>query len=114
MGRRACTRGSHASRVCHGLQVLAHFNRHRSDPCLTLIDSFIRSPSPLVGQYAAILPTLHDLHASAREWALAAGKQALQDIDCPTLASIQTCQILATYWCAADEPQRNIMFSSEQ
>lgn len=62
---------------------------------------------------APLLRPLGNLQASAKSWAIEAGKEVLQTIDKPTFHAIRTCQILAMYWFGVGDSERNTMFSGE-
>jgi hypothetical protein len=59
----------------------------------------------------AVLRSLGDLRTASRQWALEAGRTALQHMDQPTLYMIQTCQMLSLYWFSQGDSRRNDMFS---
>jgi hypothetical protein len=60
-----------------------------------------------------LLDPLGDLHSLGLKWATCAGREVLQDMDQPCLASIQTCQVLALFWFSVGQSQRNTMFSGQ-
>ncbi|KAF2995616.1 hypothetical protein E8E14_002930 [Neopestalotiopsis sp. 37M] len=57
-------------------------------------------------------PFGNKLEEVGKQWALRAGGQVLQDMDQPTLDSVQACQVLAIYWFAYSDHRRNNTFSA--
>ena len=66
----------------------------------------------MLSRHAAVLGPLGDLRVLGRQWALQAARTVLQDVDQPTFASVQVCEMLSLYWFSVGDFQRNSMFLS--
>lgn len=76
-----------------------------------IASNFLAPASRLAQQSLIDLESLGDIPTLGRSWAELAGRLCLQDIDQPTLAHAQTCQILGLYWFSRGESSRNSMLS---
>lgn len=77
------------------------------------IARFIHSSS-CTPQQKALLANIPNIEESARQWAVQAGAEVLQQMEEPTIEGIQTCQVLGIYWFSRDEPQRNNLFTGKR
>jgi hypothetical protein len=86
-------------------------------PCLCTFQTnkfrFLPCGSPLARKNASLLHSLGDLQSLGQQWATQAGKEALPEVVDPTIASIQTCQVLALFWFSVGHSRSNTMFSGE-
>ncbi|KAG9240843.1 hypothetical protein BJ878DRAFT_523870 [Calycina marina] len=71
---------------------------------------FIKSQST-TGSNAKFIEPLGNICARGQEWASQSGIEVLKNIDQPCLASVQACEVLALYWFAVGQSQRNTMMS---
>lgn len=71
----------------------------------------VLAPDRVILGHGHLLGRLKDAPKHARQWALWVGNRVLELIQQPTLAAVQACIVISSYWASQGDTHRYALFS---